>query len=92
MSSQRYKPNSYVKLDLTTEYYNRIILPSFFDVKKGIIANSGINQRLYEIFSHLGVDYFAYEDIMRCEKGDSNMLIQFIFKNYKSFKDEAILD
>ena len=92
MSSQRYKPNSYVKLDLTTEYYNRIILPSFFDVKKGIIANSGINQRLYEIFSHFGVDYFAYEDIMRCEKGDSNMLIQFIFKNYKSFKDEAILD
>lgn len=50
--------------------------------------------RLNEINSHLRVDYFEKIDIIdiRKEGEAAIMLIQFSFKNFKSFRDEATLD
>lgn len=49
------------------------------------------NQHFNENISHYHVDYYEIYSIIRL-KGWGTMLIQFSFKNYKSFKDEAILD
>ena len=52
------------------------------------------SQHLNEKKSHLGVDYFEKMHIIKNRKEDevAIMLIQFNFKNFRSFREEATLD
>ena len=52
------------------------------------------NQRLIEKKSHISVDYFGKMHIIESRKEDevTIMLIQFNFKNFRSFREEATLD
>ena len=61
-------------------------------MKTRFIGKNSIKLHLTEQKSHLDVDLSGILRIMDSEKEVSIMLIQFNFKNYKSFKDETILD
>ena len=52
------------------------------------------SQHLNEKKSHLGVDYFEKMHIIKNRKEDevAIMFIQFNFKNFTSFREEATLD
>ena len=49
------------------------------------------NQRVFETFSQIHVDFSVFMGIMEMRRV-MDMLIQFRFENFKSFRDDTILD